>query len=202
MNDLLALPKPYLVVLALYELGGESDLESVAVKAFGMFPGLFTWKTFPEFPDKDVVRVHLSDAKKSKFGALVKDRDLRGEGGRSEGRTKRYALTASGVEKAKELSKHLEGKTAVAEKTSLQYKRVVAPVLESRGFLRFERGEKIQEIGREQFLESFKLFGDDSAFVINGRLARTEKLIEGLVAEEQRAVIQKYISAGRSAFEL
>lgn len=201
-SDPLALPKPYLVVLALYELGGESDLEDIAVKAFKMFPGIFTWKTYPEYPDKDVVRVHLSDAKKSKFGGLVTDKDLRKDGGRAGGRTKRYALTTNGVEKAKELGRHLEGRSATAEQTSLQFKRVVQPVLESDAFKRFTGGAPIREIGREEFLHSFKLFGDDSEFIINGRLAKTGKLADALLESDERAAIEKYIAAGRAAFDL
>src|SRR5207249_7831201 len=52
-------PKTHLVVLALHALGGEGDLETIAVKAHEMFPGQFSWRRFP-FPDKDAVRVHLS----------------------------------------------------------------------------------------------------------------------------------------------
>ena len=201
-GDPLALPKPYLVVLALYELGGESDLEDIAVKAFTMFPGIFTWKTYPEYPDKDVVRVHLSDAKKSKFGGLVTDKDLREEGRGAGGRTKRYALTVEGVEKAKELGRLLDGRSVTAEQTSLQFKRVVQPVLESSAFKRFTGGTPIRKIGREQFLHSFKLFADDSEFVINGRLARIGKLADALLNPDERAAIEKYIAEGRSAFDL
>jgi hypothetical protein len=201
VSDSVTLPKPYLVVLALYELGGEADLETVTVKAFEMFPGLFTWKSYPEYPDKDVVRVSLSDAKKAKFGRLVSDQDLRAEGGHERGRTKRYALTESGLTKAKELTTTLEGRTATAEHTSIEYKRVISPILQSSGFGRFVAGVPIRQIGRQDFLNSFKLFPDATPFIINGRLARAERLVESVSAQNERGQLHQYIKAGRNAFE-
>ena len=202
MTDPLSLPKPFLVVLALYGLGGESDLESVAIQAFEMFPGLFTWKSYPQYPDKDVVRVHLSDAKKAQFGRLVTDRDLRGEGDRAMGRTKRYALTKAGIVKARELSSLLKGKTASAQATSVEFRRVVEPVLKSDGYNTFTAGTAMRDISRQRFLESFKLFPDATDFVINGRLARAERLIDQMPAGHDRSRLLEYIAAGRKTHEL
>lgn len=100
--------KTLLVVLALYKLGGESDIETVAVKAHEMFPQQFCWRSYPQFPDKDAVRVHLSEAKKATFGRLVADKDLRHQRGGDGTYTKRFALTSAGVEKAKELERVIE----------------------------------------------------------------------------------------------
>src|SRR3989338_3969709 len=85
-------PKTYLVVLALYKVGGEADLETVTVKAHELFPGQFCWRNNPQYPDKDAVRVHLSEAKKKTYGGLVTDKDLRKEHRAMGGRTKRFTL--------------------------------------------------------------------------------------------------------------
>lgn len=83
-----------LAVYALWLIGGATgpvDTEDVAAQCWQLAPQRFSWKKFPEYPDKDIVRVALSDAKKKKNGALV-----RGDG--SSG----WLLTARGVEWARD----------------------------------------------------------------------------------------------------
>ena len=63
-----------LVVLTVYILGGDSravDTEDVAIKAHELVPGMFSWRKHPEQINLELVRVTLSDAKKSKHGALL-----------------------------------------------------------------------------------------------------------------------------------
>jgi hypothetical protein len=70
-------PNRELVVLVLYLLGGESGsvhTEDIAVKCHQHFPDAFSWTKFRQFPDKDIVRVALTDARKEKNGALVQGR--------------------------------------------------------------------------------------------------------------------------------
>lgn len=60
--------------MAVYLLGGASrhlDTEDVAVKAFSLAPTMFGWQKYPQFPNLELVRVALSDAKKRKNGALL-----------------------------------------------------------------------------------------------------------------------------------
>ena len=70
-------PNRDLVVYALYLLGGDTrriHTEDVALKCFGLFPAAFSWVKYPEYPDKDIVRVALTDARKEQFGRLVEGR--------------------------------------------------------------------------------------------------------------------------------
>ncbi len=70
-------PNRELVVYALYLLGGDSrrvHTEDVAVKCHELFPDSFSWTRYPQFPDKDVVRVALTDARKPKYGGVVEGR--------------------------------------------------------------------------------------------------------------------------------
>ena len=68
------IPNRELVVYALYLLGGDSNhvhTEDVAIKCFELFPSSFSWVKHTRFPDKDIVRVALTDARKSKHGTFV-----------------------------------------------------------------------------------------------------------------------------------
>ena len=62
------------------------DTEDVAALCWEIAPSRFSWKRYPQFPDKDIIRSALSDAKKKKYGELVQGK---GEGG--------WLLTANGV---------------------------------------------------------------------------------------------------------
>jgi hypothetical protein len=57
-----------MVTLAVYRLGGAGraiDTEDVAVQAHRMAPGRFCWRKYPDQINLELVRVFLSDAKKS-----------------------------------------------------------------------------------------------------------------------------------------
>jgi hypothetical protein len=93
-------------LFALFELGGASKkvhTERIAWKAYELAPERFSWK-LPEFkekgfPDKDLVRVALTDARKEKYGALAKGRTGTGASGKTlDG----WILTSKGVEWVKQ----------------------------------------------------------------------------------------------------
>lgn len=193
--------KTLLVVLALYELGGEGDLETIAVKAHKMFPDLFCWRRYRKFPDKDAVRVHLSEAKKESAGRLVTDQDMRRTGDRM-GRIKRFALTGAGIARARELRIIHDRHAVTATKRPLDYSRMIQPILDSKAFARYRVGTPMHRIGRDAFLAAFKLFPDASAFVASGRLARIESSVEKLPNPEESRELKRFILAGRQEFDL
>lgn len=60
-----------LVVIAVYELGGETkavDVEDIAVTAYQSNPNKFAWKKYPDMIDKGVVQYALKDASIPKNG--------------------------------------------------------------------------------------------------------------------------------------
>jgi hypothetical protein len=204
MTNKLEINKTLLVVAALHALGGESDLEHIAVKAHELFPGQFCWRSFPQYPDKDAVRVHLSEAKKRSSGELVTDHDLRHERRGSRGYTKRFALTRAGIEKAAALQEQIgaaeaRGASVGAQRNSLEHKRMVAPIQASEAFEQFVNGRAIAGIGRDSFLEAFKLFPDASRFVIVGRLSRAATAV-AVLEQSERAPLERFIKEGRDAF--
>jgi hypothetical protein len=192
--------KTLLVVLALYKLGGESDLERIAVKAHEMFPQQFCWRSYPQFPDKDAVRVHMSEAKKRSFGALVADTDLRHERGGDGVYTKRFALTSAGVEKAKEIERIVEmAGGATATENTIDFHRIIDPILESEAYQQYLNGTPMGQIGRNRFLNGFRLYADSAPFVITGRLSRAEAAVARLPESAQRDQLRKFIQEGRNA---
>lgn|SRR3989338_6139905 len=77
-----------IAVYVLHTLGGGLRLiatEDVAKKCFEIVPDSFSWIKYPQYPDKDIVRTALFDARKEKNGALVRGRSGRGRG--QSGRT-------------------------------------------------------------------------------------------------------------------
>jgi len=72
-----AVPNRMLVVYALYLAGGSSKpvhTEDIAFKCFELFPTSFSWARYPQYPDKDIVRVSLTDARKVAHGSMVQGR--------------------------------------------------------------------------------------------------------------------------------
>jgi hypothetical protein len=61
--------RPEAATIALFQRGGEHDLvhtEQVAVTVAQVAPGMFSWEKYPEYIDKELVRVALSDARLKK----------------------------------------------------------------------------------------------------------------------------------------
>lgn len=61
--------RPEAATIALYLCGGEQDLahtEDVAIRAAEIAPGMFSWEKHPQYIDKELVRVALSDARLKK----------------------------------------------------------------------------------------------------------------------------------------
>ncbi len=93
-----------LVVFALAMCGGTTDkvhTEDIALKCHELFPGSFSSVKYPEIPDKDIVRVALTDARKEAFGALVDGRAGTRKGQSAKTRRDRapdgWVLTEAGV---------------------------------------------------------------------------------------------------------
>jgi len=108
-------PNRELVVYVLSLLGGESQrvhTEEIAVKCHELFPASFSWTKYTHLPDKDVVRVALTDARKAQHGALVDGRS--GERRGHSATTNRepapdgWMLTESGVRWVREHRAALE----------------------------------------------------------------------------------------------
>lgn len=98
------LTNPDVATYALWRVGGArqpQDTERIAALCWEMAPSRFSWKHYPRFPDKDIIRCALSDAKKRKNGGLV-------QGTGEEG----WLLTTNGikwVERNLGVLRHMDG---------------------------------------------------------------------------------------------
>ena len=114
-------PNRELVVYVLGKLGGSFKsihTEDIASKAHELFPDAFSWTKYTNLPDKDIVRVALTDARKERYGALVEGRS--GQAGGHPSKTNRartpdgWILTDSGIEwfnrKANSLAKDTDAR--------------------------------------------------------------------------------------------
>ncbi len=97
-------PNRELVVYVLGLLGGgyrSVHTEDIAVKAHKLYPDTFSWTNYPNLPDKDVVRVALTDSRKEKYGALVYGRSGQSSTRPSSSKPKRapdgWGLTEAGI---------------------------------------------------------------------------------------------------------
>lgn len=138
-----------IAVYALFLQGGLSKYihtEDVALKCFELAPDAFSWVRHPEFPDKDIVRVALTDARKAGRGTLVSGRA--GQGKRASGTTDGTAttdgwiLTEAGATWVASNKEKLEGLVASRQ-------------------VRFDRQNLLQHIGRLRSHSTFKAFSTD-----------------------------------------
>ena len=98
-------PNREIVVYVLGLLGGASQrvhTEDIAVKCHELYPDAFSWTKYTVYPDKDIVRVALTDARKEKYGALVSGRTGQNRGLSAKTRRSPVAdgwmLTQAGLE--------------------------------------------------------------------------------------------------------
>jgi len=104
-----------MVVYALAALGGDSrriHTEDLAVKCHELSPESFSWTKYPMFPDKDIVRVALTDARKEQYGGLVEGRTGQKHGHSAKTKmgptTDGWMLTREGVDWVKARGADLE----------------------------------------------------------------------------------------------
>jgi hypothetical protein len=114
-NETRTYPNRELVVYSLYLLGGDTKrihTEDIALKCFELYPSSFSWVKYTTYPDKDIVRVALTDARKESYGARVE-----GRAGTKRGlsaKTNRepiedgWVLTSRGIEWVRDNLKDLE----------------------------------------------------------------------------------------------
>ncbi len=150
-----------IVTLATYLLGGDSryvDTEDVAKKANEIAPGRFTWRKYSDQINLEVVRVYLSDAKKSEKGAY-----LLGSG------TDGWSLTERGLEFARRRTSELKG-------TDLS-RKPLSP--RERQWLRIERGRMLTS-------EAFNNFQTGGVSAVPRREAEAFFRIDDYVIGDQR----------------
>ena len=143
------IPNRELVVYTLSLLGGgyrRVHTEDIAVKCFELFPASFSWTKYEQYPDKDIVRVALTDARKERYGGLVKGRAGQKRG--HSAKTRRapaadgWILTLGGIEFVRENEDRLAAFGESAE-------------------LKEHRQRVLQQLGRVRRHVLYRQFNDD-----------------------------------------
>lgn len=96
-----SLSQSEIVTLAVYLVGKGAravDTEDAAVRAHQLAPGRFSWRKYPDQINLELIRVYLSDAKKTQKGVLLS----------GSGRTG-WALTPKGLEWARSVEPRIAG---------------------------------------------------------------------------------------------
>ena len=188
-----ATPNRDLVVWALHLLGGAVSrvhTEDIARKAHELFPDSFSWTRYPELPDKDIVRVALTDARKPKYGALIEGRTGQHRG--HSGKTKRgpqtdgWTLTAAGAKWVLSNQKRLEGlgrSVGLPKEHRQKVLKKLARIRSHRLFAEFikDPAEFSPEIGA--LAELFRCRVDASREIWEARLEAVRKM--GRISEQK-----------------
>jgi predicted HTH domain antitoxin len=188
-----------IAVYALYLLGGWRErvhTEDIALKCFELAPSKFSWVKYPEYPDNNTAYLSLGDAKKQKYGALVKGgserkKEMQHIGG--------WKLTLHGVEWIEGNKLRIEeslGKHATTGER-LDIDRKLKELRNSIAYSKFLRSGESGDISHAEFAESLVCTVNTSSEILNDRLEQLSSIAKELKKDD----IEKYIRFCREKFE-
>lgn len=184
-----------IVLYVLYLLGGwqkRVHAEDIALRCYKLAPSKFSWIKYPKHPDILVTYQALGDAKKPKYGALVKGKSERKNppGG--------WMLTANGIQWIKANKSRIEqylGKH-IPMGDRLPADRKLKELFGTIAFRKFRDHGNQAEISHAEFAESLVCTVNTKAGVLNDRLEQLYSIAEELKKEE----VKNYINFCRNKF--
>jgi len=199
-------PNRELVLYALYKMGSTAKrfhTESIAIRCHELFPTSFSWSTRPELPDKDIVRVALTDARKERYGSLVEGRSGQSKGHHQETRrgpmSDGWNLTHAGIEWIQHNKQRLESLTKISaprdhrQKSRKSLTRVRDHILYSN----FQDQGKAFAPGIGQLADLMRCRVDAEPLIWIYRFAKLERL----AIETEQDELRRFIDACRKAYE-
>lgn len=185
-----------IVLYVLHHLGGwqkRVHTEDIALKCYELAPSRFSWIKHPEYPDLSSVYYALGDAKKPKYGALVK-----GESEKTRTSIGGWMLTADGIkwiEANKErVEKYLGEHKPIGDR--LPADRRLKELLRSAAFKKFKAYGEQAEISHAEFAESLVCTVNTRSEVLNDRLEQLYSIAEKLKKEGAK----NYVNLCRKKF--
>jgi len=185
-----------IVVYVLYHLGGwqkRVHTEDIALKCYELAPSKFSWIKHSEYPDLSAAYHALGDAKKLKYGALVK-----GESEKTRASIGGWMLTADGIkwiEANKErIEKYLGEHRPIGDR--LPADRKLKELLRSAAFRKFRTYGEQAEISHAEFAESLVCTVNTRPEVLNDRLEQLYSVAEKLEKED----VKNYVDLCRRKF--
>jgi len=186
------------VVAALYLLGGTTKrihTEDIALMVFDMARAQFSWRKHPEYPDKDIVRVALTDAAKEEHGRLVTGRSGRSTSYKgADG----WQLTAAGARWAASNTDMVRDRLGepTADPQRREIDRVCREIRRSGLFQQWTRGE-LRSATRYEFTDFLSCSPDAPPSTIVKRFERMHAAAE---AARNKEVIA-FLEACRTQFK-
>ncbi len=186
-------------VYALYLLGGWRErvhTEDIALKCFELAPSKFSWIKYPKYPDNHTTYLSLGDAKKPKYGALVKGESERK---RESQRIGGWKLTPYGVEWIENNKARIEdalGKHIVTG-DRLDTDRKLRELRISTAFRKFLKSGENADISHAEFAESLVCTVNTSLEILNDRLEQLLSIAEKTKQDE----IKRYVGFCQKKFE-
>lgn len=199
-------PNRELVLYALYTMGSIAErfhTEAIAVRCHELFPTSFSWSTRSELPDKDIVRVALTDARKEKYGTLVEGRSGQSRGHHQD--TKRgpmsdgWKLTQAGLEWIEQNKDRLEALTSqsVPRDHRQKSRRMLARVRDHALFAQFQHYPSSFTPGIGQLADLARCRVDAEPEIWNKRFSK----LEDLAIETKQEDVRQFIGACRNAYK-
>ena len=127
--------------------------EDIALKCFEIAPSKFSWTKYPKYPDLASVYFALGDAKKPKYGSLVKgERESKREIHRIGG----WSLTPKGIEWIEKNKSRIEESIGrnIAVYDRLPSDRKLKELFESKAYKKFLLERDQTNISYPEFVES------------------------------------------------
>jgi hypothetical protein len=171
------LKTPELAAWAVYGLGGAQrriDTEDIAVRLFELAPQRFSWKKYPNQINLELVRVYLSDAKKTVHGELLVGSGKTG-----------WALTQKGLAwvethraqlLALEAERGLDGRSRVANVDESRRNREARRLRSLDAWQRWSTGDR--SISLDEAREAFRLDSYATPAVQEAKLTRLQGMFE------------------------
>jgi len=188
-----------IVVYALYVLGGWRErihTEDIALKCFEIAPSRFSWVKYPKYPDNHTAYLSLGDAKKQKYGALVKGESERK---RESQRIGGWKLTPQGVEWVESNKRRIESSlgTHATLGERLDTDRKLRELLKSRAYSKFLKNAESADISHAEFAESLVCTVNTSSEILNDRLEQ----IFSIAKKTRNEDVKRYVSFCQKKFE-
>ena len=180
-----------IALYALYLLGGwqkRVHTEDVALRCFRLAPTKFSLAKYPRYPDLTPARHALEDAKKAKYGRLVKGASERM---RSAGKTSGWMFTPEGMTWLEAHRDRIERVLGKGRPTGdrLPAERRIRDLRNSRAFAEFLSDRKNADVSHAEFAESLVCTVNSPASVLNERLDQLATIAEQLHESDVAAYV-------------
>lgn len=199
-------PNRELVLYALYTMGSIAErfhTEAIAIRCHELFPTSFSWSTRSDLPDKDIVRVALTDARKEKYGTLVEGRSGQSRGHHQE--TQRgpmsdgWKLTQAGFEWIQHNKERLDGLALKSAPRDHRQKsrKMLTRVRDHALFTKFLEHPSSFTTGIGQLADLARCRVDAEPRIWSVRFNKLEQL----AIETKQDDVRQFIGACRKAYE-